>query len=114
MDTNDNAHDAYYNGLYYYFKERDKEAQRLEAGMKGHETKQHDEFLNSEDYKYMQVFEEYRSNERALNKMIKNAQNDGDKDEVDRLNAQIDGIREEIAKRCLAIYFGRDTEEEVK
>lgn len=114
LNTNDNSRDAYYSGLYYYFKDRDKEARRLDAGMKGHNTRQHQEFLASKDHEYMLVFKRNENKVRALNKQRKNALEAGDDAGVKRIDAQLDGIREDIAKECLAIYFRDGAEDKVK
>ena len=107
MNANDNSRDAYYSAMYYYFKDRDKEAQRLESKMKGHETKQYDDFQHSKDYAYMLIFKQYESNERALNKMKKEAQNEGREDDVKDVENETMDIRTSIAKECLDVYFDR-------
>ncbi len=107
MNTNDNSRDAYYSGLYYYFKDRDKEARRLDTGMRGHQTQQANDFRMSKDYAYMLIFKKYESNERALNQMKKAAQNAGNEDAVKNVELKTTGIRENIAKECLDVYFDR-------
>lgn len=107
MNANDNKRDAYYSAMYYYFKDRVKEAQRLEAAMKGHTSEQYNEFRHSQDYAYMLTFGAYDSNERNYNKMRKEALNVGDKELAKEIDRERDTMREEIAKQCLDIYFDR-------
>ena len=107
MNTNDNSRDAYYSGLYYYFKDRDKESRRLDTGMRGSQTQQAKDFRKSKDYAYMLIFKKYESNERALNQMKKAAQNAGNDDAVKNVELKTTDIRERIAKECLDVYFDR-------
>ena len=112
LDTHDNEKDSYYNDLYYYFKEFDKEAKRIDAKLKdrrGEESKQIDEFYDSKMYRYMVVFKEFENAEKHYNKVKKG----DDEEAVKDAEAEVNRIHKEIAERCMEIYL-EDQDEQVK
>ena len=107
LDTHDNDRDAYYNDLYYYFKEYDKEAKRIDSKLKDRQadgSKQVEDFYVSKMYRYMEVFKEYESEERHLNKVKKG----DDEDAVKEAESEVNRIHREVAERCMEIYLEKE------
>jgi hypothetical protein len=111
LNTNDNRVDAFYSNMYYYFKEKDTEASRIYTEYKQRGGKELEDFAKRKDFEYMMVFKQYENLEKAIRKQGKQAEQEGDKAGKEAADKRIQEIHEEIARRCLDIYFER---EEVK
>ena len=108
LNTNDNQRDAYYSNMYYYFKEKDTEAERIFSEYKQRGGKELEDFVSRKDYRYMLVFKQYENEEKAIRKQGKQAELKGDKAGKEAAEDRIQQIHDEIARRCLDIYFGRE------
>lgn len=108
LNTNDNQRDAYYSNMYYYFKEKNTEAERIHSEYKGRpkEGKVAD-FYQSDNYKYMLVFSKYDKVERELRKASKLMAEKGDEASKEKYDEKLQNIQYQIAKECLDIYFDR-------
>lgn len=115
LNTNDNQRDAYYNNMYYYFKEKNTEAERIHSEYKGRPKEgKVAEFYQSDNYKYMLIFNKYDKIERELRKASKLMAEKGDDARKKEYDDWLQDIQYRIAKECLDIYFGRNKKEEVK
>ena len=109
LNTNDNQRDAFYSNMYYYFKERNTEAERINSEYKSRprEGKVAD-FYNSDDYKYMLVFKKYDKIEKELRKASKVAAEKGDEKKKKEYDEKLQEFQYRMAKECLDIYFDRN------
>lgn len=115
LNTNDNQRDAYYSNMYYYFKEKNTEAERIHSEYKGRPKEgKVSEFYTSDNYKYMLVFNKYDKIERELRKASKTMAEKGDKERQKEYDERLQNVQYQIAKECLDIYFGRNEQREVK
>ena len=94
--------------FYYYFKDKDTEASRIYTEYKQRGGKEFENFVQRKDYRYMQVFKQYENLEKAIRKQGKQAELKGDKAGKEAADQKIQDIHEEIARRCLDIYFDRN------
>ena len=108
LNTNDNQRDAFYSNMYYYFKEKNTEAERINGEYKNRErTGKVADFYGSKDYRYMLVFKKYEKIESTLRKAAKNAESQGDEANRDLYDGKLQDVQYAIAKECLDIYFDR-------
>ena len=115
LNTNDNQRDAYYNNMYYYFKEKNTEAERIHSEYKGRPKEgKVAEFYQSDNYKYMLIFSKYEKIERELRKASKQMDEKGDAENKKKYDDWLQDIQYRIAQECLDLYFGRNGKEEVK
>ena len=113
QNTNDNQRDAFYSNMYYYFKEKNTDAERVNTEYKNRKKEGNvKDFYNSKDYKYMLVFKKYDKMESALRKASKMDEERGDKDAKKRNDDKLQEIQYRIAQECLDIYFNREPKKE--
>ena len=109
LNTNDNDRDAYYSNMYYYFKEISTETERIFSEYKKAGSTEHMKDLSkNKDYQYMLAFKMADAQEKALRKQGKLAEQKGDLELKKQAEAKLQKLHEDIAKRCLDIYFDRE------
>ena len=109
LNTNDNQRDALYSNMYYYFKELNTEAERINSEYKDRKKEgKVEDFYKSKDYQYLLVFKKYDTMERSLRKMSKTMAEKGDLDAKAESDKKLEEIHYRIAKECLDIYFNRN------
>lgn len=115
LNTNDNQRDAYYNNMYYYFKEKNTEAERIHSEYKDRQKEgKVAEFYQSDNYKYMLIFSKYDDIERRLRKASRQMAEKGDKEKQKEYDERLQNVQYQIANECLNLYFKRNEQEEVK
>ncbi len=109
LNTNDNDRDAYYSNMYYYFKDISTETERVFSEYKKAGSTEHMKDLSkNKDYQYMLAFKMADAQEKALRKQGKLAEQKGDLELKKQAEAKLQKLHEDIAKRCLDIYFDRE------
>ena len=109
LNANDNQRDAFYSNMYYYFKEADTEAKRINSEYKGRKKEgEVADFYQSKEYQYMLVFKKYEANEKGYRKLSKQYEEKGDKEKKKEYDRKLQETQYKIAQECLDIYFDRN------